>query len=535
MQNLQGNALATQDGFSSRHILEAAFRHRRLWLLIATGVFLMSVAYTALRPRQYRSEMDILVQNTRADDQITPSRVNGTVEVNGVTEEQINSEIQLLESRGLAASVVDPAVNSQRVEGMSESQQKARDKAINRFEKNLSVDLVRKSNVIHATYIASSPQKANEALNGLLTAFLAKHREIAQPPGTTQFFANEAARYKNELDKAEQELAAFQQQNQIVTLPDTEQRVDHEISDAETDLRSTEAQIGELTQRIASGTSQLHSISPRQATQQRTIPNDYSVERLNTMLAELQNQRTSLLTKFTPQDRLVQEIDRKIADTRAALKNAQHMTSNERSTDVNPVWQAVTGSIVQAQTDRQALRAKRAALLKQIDELRGGLTKAEGSTVAYTTLRQKVTDLQNSYQLYAQKRDEARMADAMNEDRLLNVIVQQSPTYSAIPYRPRPVVDIALGGFTAVFLASFMVFFAEMGRDTIANAGELERYARFPVLATVPLDSLRAEESAGRLPELGPVLIGFAPGREPEDVRKGSPSLVRYHAERRSL
>ena len=99
----------------------------------------------------------------------------------------------------------------------------------------------------------------------------------------------------------------------------------------------------------------------------------------------------------------------------------------------------------------------------------------EGSTVAFTTLRQKVTDLESNYQLYTQKTDEAQMADAMNENRLLNVAVQQNPTYSVVPFRPKPVVDAVLGGFTAIFLASFMVFFAEVGRDTIANSAELER------------------------------------------------------------
>src|SRR6202007_2425148 len=190
--------------------------------------------YIALAPRRYSSNMDILVQNKRGDEQITPSRINGEITINGVTEEQINSEIQLLVGRGLANEVIDPGWNSQSEARMTHGQLKARDKAIEEFEKHLSVTMVRKSNVIHVTYVASDPQTARDTLNRLLTAFLKKQQDIAQPPGTSQFFAQQAASYKQQLDQAQQQLAAYQQQNKIVSLPDSEQALDREINDAQT-------------------------------------------------------------------------------------------------------------------------------------------------------------------------------------------------------------------------------------------------------------------------------------------------------------
>jgi uncharacterized protein involved in exopolysaccharide biosynthesis len=531
MYGLPGNVAVAQDSGSLRQIIEAAFRHRRLWLFIALSVLLASIAYTIFIPRQYRSEMDIRVQNTRGDEQITPSRVNGTVMINGVTEEQINSEIQLLESRGLANVVIDPNWNSRPPNSLTSAELKAHEKAVDKFQRHLAVGLVRKSNVIHVTYTASDPKTATETLSRLLAAFLAKQREIAQPPGTAKFFADEAAHYKGELDQAERELADYQEQHQIVSLPDTEQNFDREINQAEADLRSADAQISENADRITAETRELRSIPTRQVTQQRIIPNDYSIERLNTMLAELQNQRTSLLTKFNPDDRLVLEVNQKIADTRKALENAQKMTAQENSTDVNPVWQSVTGSIIQNETDRQALRAKHNAIAQQIASLRASLGNTEGSTVAFTTLRQKVADLENNYQLYTQKSDEARMADAMNENRLLNVAVQQYPTFSITPYRPKPLVDTAIGAFTAIFLASFMVFFVEVGRDTIANVSELEKLSGFPVLATVPAQQIQGVHAEAPA-DCAPVFIGVTLNGTPTGQRgAASPALAKFQRE----
>ena len=508
-----------QESSSIRPFVESAFRYRRLWLMVVVSVIVMTLAFTLLMPRQYQSEMNILVQNARGNYQITPERTTGTMMVNAVTEEQINSEIELLRSRSLANVVVDPQWNDQSVSTLTPEQLRVHDKAIENFHKHLAIDLVRKSNVIHVTYTAGDPETAKMMLTRLLNAFLAKHKEIGHPARTAEFFTSEAARYKKELDDAQEQLASYQQQQQIVSLPDTEQSMDRQITDVQNDLRNTDAQISEVSDRLAVQTHELKSVPARQNTQERTIPNDYSVERLNTMLADLQNRRTSLLTKFTPQDRLVQEVDEQIANTKIALKHAQQMTSQEHSSDVNPVWEQVTSSIVQNQAERQALKARRNVLAEQIQQLQSHLSNVEASTVAYTTLRQKVTQLENNYQLYAQKRDEAQMADAMDADKLLNVAVAQTPTFSITPFRPKPVIDLILGSFTAMFLASFLVFFAEMGRSTIATPRELDRLSQYPLLATVPLEPRRGSKALERRPKSERLSITMTP-ETPADAHR---------------
>ena len=57
------------------------------------------------------------------------------------------------------------------------------------------------------------------------------------------------------------------------------------------------------------------------------------------MIAELQNKRTELLTKFNADDRLVKEVDEQIANTQAALTNATVIVATEEATDINPTWQ----------------------------------------------------------------------------------------------------------------------------------------------------------------------------------------------------
>jgi uncharacterized protein involved in exopolysaccharide biosynthesis len=133
MQSLPGNTAPISESSSFRPIVTAAFRYHRLWLMITVSIVGLTLVYAFLAPRKYRSEMDILVQNKRGDDQITPSRINGEITVNGVTEEQINSEIQLLTSRELASKVIDPSWTNEIAAQKTHDQVKAHDKAVDAF------------------------------------------------------------------------------------------------------------------------------------------------------------------------------------------------------------------------------------------------------------------------------------------------------------------------------------------------------------------------------------------------------------------
>jgi hypothetical protein len=75
----------------------------------------------------------------------------------------------------------------------------------------------------------------------------------------------------------------------------------------------------------------------------------------------------------------------------------------------------------------------------------------------------------------------------MDEQQLVNVAVAERPTFSAKTYRPQVLLNLLLGTLTALFLGVCAVFYAELGRETIAAPYDLEAISRVPVLATVPL------------------------------------------------
>src|SRR6266403_2773726 len=98
-----GNSISLRDGAS------ALFRRRGMVLFIFVAVVVGTAALTWILPNRYESRMKILVKNQRVDIAITPEATTGTntptVE-NDVSENQINSEIELLTSKDLLTQVV---------------------------------------------------------------------------------------------------------------------------------------------------------------------------------------------------------------------------------------------------------------------------------------------------------------------------------------------------------------------------------------------------------------------------------------------
>src|SRR5438128_8111634 len=97
------NAINLREGAS------ALFRRKFLVLFTFLVVIIGTVIVTLLLPNRYESRMKILVKNQRVDVAITPEATTGTntptVE-NEVSENQINSEIELLTSKDLLTQVV---------------------------------------------------------------------------------------------------------------------------------------------------------------------------------------------------------------------------------------------------------------------------------------------------------------------------------------------------------------------------------------------------------------------------------------------
>ena len=117
--------------------------------------------------------------------------------------------------------------------------------------------------------------------------YLEKHLKLNHPAGASDFFKEKAQEYESQLKQAEKHLTDFQQSNNLVVLSQQKDLTLVRTADAKAKMLDAETSLSEATNRISRVEEQLASIPKRVITQSKQIPNQYSAERLNTMLVEL--------------------------------------------------------------------------------------------------------------------------------------------------------------------------------------------------------------------------------------------------------
>jgi uncharacterized protein involved in exopolysaccharide biosynthesis len=466
-------------------MVEVFFRHLKLFLLVSAAVFALTLCWIFLTPRKYESRASILVQNARGNVQITSGNFDGPLESRDVTEEQLNSDVVVLTSKDLLDEVATPGWNSKPRTAYSNVELQSHEKAVGDLTRRLETVVSRKSNVILATMTAPSPEQAQEQLQRLLTVFLTRQRQISRPPGAARFFAEQAERYKNELAKAQMALAEFQNRQKLVNINERETTLSSGLTNTETMKRDADVQIRDLEKRIEADNALLTTLPSRQTTQEHTTPLNGALDQLTTQLVGLMHQRTELLNKYPPTDRAVRQIELQIVQTETGIKEASSPRAKDAATDINPTWQQLQTDLTMMRSQLSGLRARRDVLSNQIVNAQSALNSTEVLSPQFSSLQHKVDELDSNYQAYLHKRDEAEIADSMDRQDLTNFAVVQAPTFSMSPVHPKPLRDSIFGLITAFLLGGIAVFLMESMRDTVGAAGELERWTRYPVLASV--------------------------------------------------
>jgi uncharacterized protein involved in exopolysaccharide biosynthesis len=484
---------------SVRDVASIMFRHKLLLCLTFLAVAGGTAVFTFLMPNEYESRMKILVKNTRSDAPITPVSTlgsTGTFFENDVSENQINSEIELLTSEDLLKQVVTecnlyggsaPSLSSKLgIKSEPHSQATQIEEATKHLAKDLAITPVKKANIIEVKYTSASPEKAATVLRKLQDLYLDKHLKLHRPPGTYEFFKGQAEQAEGQLQEAEKRLSSFQQAANVVSLTQQKDQTVQKLTESKSKLLETEAFMREVSDRIAKGEQQLASLPSRVVTQSRALPNQYSAERLNTLIVELQNRRTQLLTKFRPDDRLVKEVDQQLKNTRAALERASKETATEQSTDLNPLRQTLEAELARGRVDQAGAIGRHEMLARQVKEYEAQLSRLEGITAEYEDLNRQVKETADNYQLYKKKEEEARITDELDQNKITNVSVAEAPFQPQLPSKPNRPLNLILGVFVGIVLAIGSVVIAEFLRDTVLTPRELEQLTGQRVLAALP-------------------------------------------------
>jgi len=343
--------------YTLRDFASVVFRHRQLIVLTFLGIFISATIAALMQPSQYEAGIKVLLTRGRADPLVTTEQTDLPRSLSTiVTEADVNSEVELIKSRDLLEKVVVasglgqlprnktwwdglfPSFTKTTGAMPNEAQDKKGDSSggAGALLARLNVEPVIKSNIITVTYKAPDPQMAARVVNALADLYLDKHLEVHRASGTLQFFQQETERYRKGLANVEAQMSGFGQAEGVASAQLEKEITLRALSEFEAKYKDSKAAIAETEERIRGLESELAATPPRLISTVRTSTSREVVQSLKSTLLTLELKRTEMLGKYDPSYRAVQEIEKQIAQTRAALVLEEKPSQQEESTDRNP-------------------------------------------------------------------------------------------------------------------------------------------------------------------------------------------------------
>lgn len=472
-----------------RDVTAVLFRQKRILLISFVIIVLLVVLSGALTP-SYMAEMKILVRRERVDPVVTSQPNAPQVVQEEITESELNSEVELLNSQDLLRKVVianslQSKQHSWRGMFGKASEEVSIARAVRQLAKGLKAEPLHKTNMISVSYDSSDPDLAARVLNSLAGLYLEKHLQVHRPTGEFTFFDRETEQLRRGLDTAENRLTDFTRQQGVVSAQLERDLTLQKASELEASLTQTQAAIAETEQRILTLERQAASIPPRTTTQLRTSDNPQLLQQMKSTLLTLELKRTELLSKFEPTYRPVQELEKQISETRAAIAGEKNAPVRDETTDQNPPYEWVKSELAKAHTDLSGLNARAAAIQTALVKYRGSARTLQEAAIVQEDLQRTAKTQEENYLLYQQKGEEARINDALDRGGILNVAIAEPPTVPALPDRSF-LYYCLLGILLATTVSIGLAFTVDFLDPSFRTPDEVLSFLDSPVLASIP-------------------------------------------------
>ncbi|HEV2494758.1 MAG TPA: Wzz/FepE/Etk N-terminal domain-containing protein [Terriglobia bacterium] len=483
-----------------REVVSVVFRRRRLIVLSFIGLIAGALLAVWLIPPSYQAEMKILVERERVDPVVStnPSVIQAD---RSLTPDEVSSEVELFQSRdSLEKAVMDcglyetkgrwslSAIKLHLLEALGHATDKNTQiyDAVLQLEHDLQVIPINNSNLIKVTYDAHSPELAARVLKELSNLYLAKHLSVRRPPGTSQFFDQQAEQYKKDLENAQENLVSFDTRTGVTSADFEKQVALQKYSDFQISLEQTRADVANAKQRLRALEAQEASIPSRITTQVRVADNPQLMADLKSTLLNLELKRTELLEKYNPSYPLVQEVENQIKQSLAAITDAEKKGVREETSDQDPTHEWVRTELAKTRADLVGLEARASVMSGAVRDLQGRALRLDQASVTQQDLLRTVKANEQDYLLYRKKREEARIDDALDQKRVVNVAVAEA---AAIPWVPAGLSTpdkLVLAFLLAALFSLGLGFLSEYLDPSFRTPDEITEHLDIPVLASIP-------------------------------------------------
>jgi uncharacterized protein involved in exopolysaccharide biosynthesis len=481
------SAAHNYSAYTLRDFTAAIFRQYRVGLACFLFVTSAVTAAVIMAPKVYDADLKILVKRDRADTLVSGRQDADGASGGDVTEPEVLSEVELLQARDLLERVAIESGLAKQAAAVPGDKSDPVARAVSALDSRLNVIPVRRTWMINVTYTSRNPQQAKTVLDTLTRLYLEKHLAVHRPVGAHKFFADQSDQSAVELKASQTLLEEFGERNHIVSAKAQQEAALQKVAEFEGLQRQTEVALAEATRRIE-GLELEKANTPARRTAEVHTSDPAVVQEIQTRILTLETKRTELLQKFTPEYRLVTEVDQLLAQARTALEEARRNPVTDRRVGDNPTMQWLENELARARPERAALQMRVSALREAVASYRAKAESLTKQEMEQRDLERGVKTAEEKVTLYKRKEEEARISDALDRNRIANVVIAQAPSVPSEPRRTRSLVWLPIGVLAAFVLAIGAALAMDAFSVSIRTPDELQTALDLPVTTWVPAD-----------------------------------------------
>jgi uncharacterized protein involved in exopolysaccharide biosynthesis len=211
------------------------------------------------------------------------------------------------------------------------------------------------------------------------------------------------------------------------------------------------------------------------------------VRQLKSHLTSREIDRVSLLGKYTDSHRYVRDNAVEIGEIRNQLEMARIEEPTQVTMEIfaaNPVYEVGLNTLLELEARLRENKAHKLALEEELEQSRRRLVNLKRNGVEYERLDRRVQRIRGAVDLYSRRQQEARIEDAMDRAKLVNVSVVERAgrPLRRVDNKAAPLMLALISGL-AVSLGGAFGF--EYVNRTLRFEREVERYLGLPVIGTV--------------------------------------------------
>jgi uncharacterized protein involved in exopolysaccharide biosynthesis len=444
-------------------------------LTVTIGTLLMSPTYEA--------SSKILVKFGRENVYMPTNPAGGgssQVLLDPSREERINSAVEMFQGRNILEQVIHDVGATKIYPGIdkapwiplgSSAKLSPADRALLIFQKKISVEAVKKSNIINITFQHKDPAVAAQVVNKLVDVFLDQHLKVYQEPGGYNFFSSQVSVLEKKLKDSEQELKGFKNNNRIISLEEQKSVLLKQISDLELELAKTKSDRSEAQGKLQALKQSSAGLSAERTLGQETDFNPQSMSLIRNKISDLRLEEEKLLSSYTEQNENVIRVRKELAQARELLAKEEKTYHNKALATVGQNLSALKSKEFQQET--------------QLAKCQAELTKINSVEIQLKELERQVKINEDNYQLYLKKMEEARISTAMDSQKIASISIVEPAQAPLKPIKPKVLLNIILSLLLGACASIGLAFSLEYFSHTFSRPEDVEQQASMRVLAAI--------------------------------------------------